>query len=152
MRIHPPGVELGITTMEGRMEIGSCRVYLGLALAGCLALAPGAGWAANARNPYSNVNHANDAGNDTGDSQVDALNQAQLSAPGQVGGAYGAPGYGYAAPPPAYPAPAYPPPAYARPAYPPPTYAAPAYVPSPYYYYPAPVYAVPVPRPYYYRW
>ena len=36
------------------------------------------GWAANARNPYGNVNHANDAGNDTGDSQVPALNQAQL--------------------------------------------------------------------------
>ncbi len=34
--------------------------------------------AANWRNPYGNVNHANDAGNDTGDSQVDSLNAAQL--------------------------------------------------------------------------
>jgi hypothetical protein len=48
-----------------------------LALVGGAALAPSA-HAANARHPYSNVNHANDAGNDTGDSQVDQLNSAQL--------------------------------------------------------------------------
>ena len=52
-----------------------------LALAAGTALAPtfplGA-HAANARNPYGNVNHKNDAGNDTGDSQVDQLNAAQL--------------------------------------------------------------------------
>ncbi len=34
--------------------------------------------AANAANPYSNVNPRNDAGNDTGDSQVEALNQSQI--------------------------------------------------------------------------
>jgi hypothetical protein len=49
-----------------------------LALLGGVALAPSA-HAANARHPYSNVNHANDAGNDTGDSRVDQLNSAQLN-------------------------------------------------------------------------
>ena len=34
--------------------------------------------AANARMPYRNVDHSNDAGNDTGDAQVDQLNNAQL--------------------------------------------------------------------------
>ncbi len=81
-------------------------------------------WAANARNPYGNVNHANDAGNDTGDSQVEALNQAQLGG----GGGYAPPPVAYAPPPP-YP--------YA--------YAAPLP------YYPAPVYVVPRHR-YYYGW
>ncbi len=38
--------------------------------------------AANANNPYGNINPANDAGNDTGDSQVEALNQAQLDSNG----------------------------------------------------------------------
>jgi hypothetical protein len=94
-----------------------------------LALAPSAGYAANARNPYGNVNHANDAGNDTGDSQVDALNRAQLNgggapAPGVApGSVYAPPGYGYAPPPVAY-------------AYPPPVYYPPVYVaPRPYHYY-----------------
>lgn len=36
-------------------------------------------YAAHAGAPYANVNKANDAGNDTGDSQVDALNAAQLN-------------------------------------------------------------------------
>jgi hypothetical protein len=114
------------------MKGGSCRVYLGLGFAACLAVSPGAGWAANARNPYGNVNHANDAGNDTGDSQVEALNQAQLSGPGYT-------------PPPAYAVPRYPAPVYAAPVYPPPIYA-----PRPYYY-PGPVYVAPSPGPYY-RW
>ncbi len=34
--------------------------------------------AANADNPYGNVDHRNDAGNDTGDSQTDRLNAGQL--------------------------------------------------------------------------
>ena len=34
--------------------------------------------AANARNPYGNIDPSNDAGNDTGDLQVEALNQAQI--------------------------------------------------------------------------
>ena len=82
-----------------------CAAFLGAALA------PAPLWAANARNPYSNVNHANDAGNNTGDSQVDALNQAQLSQPGRRAAlatpmsapyAYTAPAYVYAYPPPVY--------------------------------------------------
>ena len=47
-----------------------------LALATGLSLAPA--HAANWHNPYGNVDHRNDAGNDTGDSQVDSLNAAQL--------------------------------------------------------------------------
>ena len=106
-----------------------------LCCAALLALAPASAYAANAGNPYGNVNHANDAGNDTGDSRVEALNQAQLNG-GQPANAAqanttpaniyaGAPA-GYAPPPVVY---AYPPAAY----------------------YPAPVYVVP--RPYrYYRY
>jgi hypothetical protein len=56
------------------------RVLCGAALLAANMMAT-PGWAANARNPYGNVNHANDAGNDTGDSQVPALNQAQLDQP-----------------------------------------------------------------------
>jgi hypothetical protein len=41
-------------------------------------LCPHAGYAANASAPYANVDHRNDAGNDTGDSQVDKLNDMQL--------------------------------------------------------------------------
>ena len=48
-----------------------------------LALATGASvrpaLAAHAGAPYKNVNHKNDAGNDTGDSKVDQLNAAQLN-------------------------------------------------------------------------
>jgi len=36
-------------------------------------------YAANADNPYGNVDHHNDAGNDTGDSRVDQLNNGQLN-------------------------------------------------------------------------
>jgi len=42
-------------------------------------LAPHASEAANARTPYANINHANDAGNNTGDSEVDRLNDMQLN-------------------------------------------------------------------------
>jgi hypothetical protein len=35
-------------------------------------------FAANADQPYQNVNKANDAGNNTGNSQVDKLNSGQL--------------------------------------------------------------------------
>ena len=48
-----------------------------------LALASGAAvrpaYAAHAGAPYANVDKRNDAGNDTGDSQIDALNAAQLN-------------------------------------------------------------------------
>ena len=51
---------------------------LGLAVAMGAALYAAPADAANARKPYSNVNKRNDKGNDTGDSQVDRLNQQQL--------------------------------------------------------------------------
>ncbi len=95
---------------------------------------------ADANNPYGNVDHSNDAGNDTGDSQVDRLNEQQLNQnyrgpyyigrppppgvrppPGPPPGLR-APGYappGYYAPPPGYPPPGYPPQGYAAPGYPP---------------------------------
>jgi hypothetical protein len=44
-----------------------------------MALAPPGAHAANADNPYGNVDHRNDAGNDTGDSRVDGLNANQLN-------------------------------------------------------------------------
>ncbi|HEY4172041.1 MAG TPA: hypothetical protein VGM42_03370 [Rhodopila sp.] len=42
------------------------------------AFAPSQAHAANANNPYGNVDHRNDMGNDTGDSQVEGLNAQQL--------------------------------------------------------------------------
>jgi hypothetical protein len=42
------------------------------------ALVPVSTYAANAGNPYGNVDHSNDAGNDTGDSRVEGLNSKQL--------------------------------------------------------------------------
>jgi len=72
--------------------------------------------AANARNPYRNVNPRVDAGNDTGDAQVEELNRQQLDQ-----SYYGrAPGP-YYAPQPYDPAPGY---------YPPPPY---YYPPTPYW-------------------
>jgi hypothetical protein len=44
-----------------------------------MALAPSGAHAANADNPYGNVDHRNDAGNDTGDNRVDGLNANQLN-------------------------------------------------------------------------
>ena len=49
-----------------------------IALAPAFAFAPAA-FAANARAPYSNVDHSNDMGNDTGDSKVEGLNAQQLN-------------------------------------------------------------------------
>lgn len=52
-------------------------------LLAALALASGSvlqpAFAAHAGSPYKNVDRRNDAGNDTGDSQVDQLNAAQLN-------------------------------------------------------------------------
>jgi hypothetical protein len=42
-------------------------------------LAPIPAHAAHAGAPYSNVDHSNDLGNDTGDSRVDKLNSNQLN-------------------------------------------------------------------------
>jgi hypothetical protein len=50
-----------------------------LGVAGTIALASPAAHAANADNPYGNVDHSNDAGNNTGDSRVDGLNANQLN-------------------------------------------------------------------------
>ncbi len=113
-----------------------------LLAAGLLAatmLAPVAGHAANAGNPYGNVDRRNDAGNDTGDSQVDRLNDQQLQGNGIPRDAYN-PGYAPGAPPAGYRAP---PPGY-RP--PPPGYApsSSAYAPQPGY---APPSGYPQPAP-----
>jgi len=50
-----------------------------VALAAGVAMAPAVCYAANAGSPYSNVNKQNDRGNDTGDSKVDSLNNAQTN-------------------------------------------------------------------------
>lgn len=47
------------------------------AFALALSAAPAA-MAANAKMPYKNIDRSNDAGNNTGDSEVDKLNSAQL--------------------------------------------------------------------------
>jgi len=60
--------------MSLKLIIPACALVLG---AGAV-LAPHASQAANARTPYANINHANDARNDTGDSAVDRLNDMQL--------------------------------------------------------------------------
>lgn len=83
---------------------------------------------ANARNPYGNIDRRVDAGNNTGDSEVERLNDAQLNRN------YPGPQYGPGAAPPGYPppAPGYPPPGYypgaVPPGYPPPP---PGYAPPP---------------------
>ena len=101
-----------------------------------LAAAPAGALAANANNPYGNVDHRVDAGNNTGDAQVEQLNQAQLNGSGLPPSRTAQQGYINA--PPARPAP---PPGYAaNPPPAPPGYAAPAYPAVPY---PAPVYAFP---------
>lgn len=54
-----------------------------LLASGLLALglmsSPGTAHAANANDPYGNVDKRNDAGNNTGDGQVDKLNSGQLN-------------------------------------------------------------------------
>ena len=93
---------------------------LGLAVALGVALYGVPSVAANARHPYSNVDRSNDNGGDTGDSQVERLNQQQLdSVRSQSGTVYAAPPYG-AQP---YPGPGYAPPP------PPPMMGAPLYQP-----------------------
>jgi opacity protein-like surface antigen len=53
------------------------KLALLTALAATLA-APSIAMAANAKHPYQNVNHKNDAGNTTGDEATAKLNQQQL--------------------------------------------------------------------------
>lgn len=93
----------------------ACLAGLGLAPAPGAAAqptAPGVQLAANARNPYGNIDRRDDRGNDTGDAQVDRLNEGQLD--GNYRGPYqqmpprgygGGPPPGYAGPPPGYGAP-----------------------------------------------
>jgi hypothetical protein len=50
-----------------------------VAAAPVFALAPGPVFAAHAGAPYTNVDHSNDMGNDTGDSRVEGLNSSQLN-------------------------------------------------------------------------
>jgi hypothetical protein len=49
-----------------------------LAFGTVLAFAPPSALAARAGAPYTNVDPSNDRGNDTGDSQIEGLNQRQL--------------------------------------------------------------------------
>ena len=65
--------------MSRKLTIPACASAFALMLAAGAVLAPHVSQAANARQPYANVNHGNDAGNDTGDSQVDRLNDMQLN-------------------------------------------------------------------------
>lgn len=58
---------------------------LAVSFAAGLAIAAAPASAARAGAPYTNVDKRVDAGNDTGDSQVDALNAAQLNANYQPG-------------------------------------------------------------------
>ena len=102
--------------MRPSRTVSAAALAAALAALGASAIVPPA-QAANARNPYGNVNPRNDAGNETGNWQTDRLNDAQL-------------GRGY--PGPYYPASPPPPPRY----YPPPGY----YPPPPAYYYPPPGY------------
>ena len=129
-------------------------------IAGLVLVAPAA-MAANANQPYSNVDHRVDAGNNTGDAQVEQLNQQQLGYPGsapRVANGYApfpttrqlANGYVPQQQPVSRSAGGYAPysaPGYAAPA--PVGYPAPVYAPPTYAYYPAPAY-VAVPPPVYY--
>lgn len=98
-----------------------------------LAVTSPAAHAANARDPYGNVDRRNDAGNYTGNSETDRLNDAQLR------GARGLPPAAYYRPPP---------PGYYR-AAPPRYYRPPGYYAAPGYYAPPPAYYRPPPG--YYR-
>lgn len=72
----------------------STTVRLAAAVA-IVGLTAGPVLAANARHPHRNVDHRVDKGGDTGDSQVEKLNQAQLdSVRGQNGGSAGSAGVG----------------------------------------------------------
>ncbi|MGI4951302.1 MAG: hypothetical protein ACRYGM_05820 [Janthinobacterium lividum] len=58
------------------MKIFPAALALVVAMGAAIYSAPT--MAANARHPYQNINKKNDKGNDTGDSQVEKLNQQQL--------------------------------------------------------------------------
>lgn len=52
-------------------------LFASAALALAISAAPAA-MAANAKTPYKNIDRSNDAGNNTGDTDIDKLNSAQL--------------------------------------------------------------------------
>jgi hypothetical protein len=58
-----------------KLLLGAGLVCFGVAAT----MAPSPARAANAGDPYGNIDHRNDAGDDTGDSRVDALNANQLN-------------------------------------------------------------------------
>lgn len=60
------------------MNVRKLFQTLALTLAPALALAPSPVLAAHAGDPYRNVDHSNDMGNNTGDSKVEGLNAGQL--------------------------------------------------------------------------
>jgi hypothetical protein len=60
------------------MRHSALSLTAALALAAAVATAPAGVRAANADHPYENIDKRNDAGNDTGDSQVESLNRGQL--------------------------------------------------------------------------
>ncbi len=105
---------------------------------------PSVCFAADAAHPYSNIDPRVDAGNDTGDAQVEALNQAQLDSLAIQPRQYASPP-GYYPPPQYAPSPVYyyPPPGYGPPAgyYPPPRYYPPPGYWLPQGYYPPLAYA-----------
>lgn len=60
------------------------RTFIAVAaIAAASGAGPSAAFAANARAPYSNIDPRVDAGNDTGNSQVERLNEAQLGGAAQ---------------------------------------------------------------------
>ena len=60
------------------MRHSALSLTAAIALAAAVAAAPTGVRAANADHPYENIDKRNDAGNDTGDSQVETLNRGQL--------------------------------------------------------------------------
>ena len=64
-----------------KTAIKSTAVLLGtlLAIGSGLAATPRPALAAHAGTPYTNVDRSNDRGNNTGDSQVEGLNERQLN-------------------------------------------------------------------------
>ncbi len=60
------------------MNVRKLFQTLAVTLTPALALAPSSVLAAHAGDPYRNVDHSNDMGNDTGDSKVEGLNAGQL--------------------------------------------------------------------------
>jgi hypothetical protein len=76
--MHPRPVPPGSGSGKEREPMRKILLTVAAGLGLVLGVAP-ASYAANADNPYGNVDHRNDAGNDTGDNRVDGLNNGQLN-------------------------------------------------------------------------